>query len=79
MFVEKDAIGGTIKDVRDVENSGEKARHCVKVEEVWQKVKERCNEAKNLLYTRNPIGRNVWERISEPALFVSLTDKMPAR
>ena len=68
MFIEKDAIDGVIKDICDVENSGEKARHCIKVEEVWKKVKERCNEAKNL-YTRNLIGRNVWERMSEPALF----------
>ena len=48
MFVEKYAIDGVIKDVGDVANSGEKAWHCIKLEEGWKVAKEGWNEAKNL-------------------------------
>ncbi len=48
MFIEKYAIDGAIKDVGDVANSGEKAWHCIKLEEGWKVAKEGWNEAKNL-------------------------------
>ena len=54
MFVEKYAIDGVIKDVGDVANSGEKAWHCIKLEEGWKAAKEGWNEVKNL-YAQSPI------------------------
>ena len=58
MFVEKYAIDGAIEDVGDIANSGEKARHCIKLEEGWKAAKEGWNEAKNL-YAQRLIGCHI--------------------